>query len=74
MSPQCTVLDLNTHAWCETHFQCQLSGGAMPGGRCWALMRGGMSAEDVLMEEETMLQSMRADFQSLERVQVRLRT
>ena len=38
--------------------------------RCWALLRGGMNPEDVLLEEEAMLQSMRADFQSLERVQV----
>lgn len=38
--------------------------------RCWALLRAGMSAEDVLMEEETMLQGMRRNFESLERVHV----
>ncbi|CAL8470616.1 g10158 [Coccomyxa elongata] len=36
--------------------------------KCWALLRSGMGAEDVLMEEETMLQGMRRNFELLERV------
>ena len=36
--------------------------------RCWALLKTGMSPEDILMEEEAMLQGMRADFQALDRV------
>ncbi|KAK9904020.1 hypothetical protein WJX75_002682 [Coccomyxa subellipsoidea] len=36
--------------------------------KCWALLRSGMGAEDVLMEEEVMLQGMRRNFESLERV------
>lgn len=41
-----------------------------PTRRCWALLRGGMGAEDVLVSEEAMLQGMRLDFEALERVQV----
>ena len=36
--------------------------------RCWALLKAGMSPEDILMEEEAMLQGMRADFCALDRV------